>query len=100
MTGELPCSDIDHKDNNRSNNSFDNLRLATKSQNSGNMRKKKNTRSKLKGVSYSKQSSKWFAQITHKNHRYYLGAFSTPIEAHAAYCRAARKLFKEFSNFG
>jgi len=31
------------------------------------------------------------------NVRYYLGAFKTPEEAHAAYAREAKRLFGEFA---
>lgn len=50
MTGIWPVTDIDHEDNNRSNNIWANLRLASRSQNLMNQGKKLNNTSGFKGV--------------------------------------------------
>jgi len=42
-------------------------------------------------------SGRWHASIQKNGRPRYLGLFSTPQEAHAAYVDAARKLFGEFA---
>jgi hypothetical protein len=100
MTGEWPAGDIDHINNNRSDNRFSNLRPATRSLNIANSTKKKSNSSGFKGVSFSKANRKWFAKITVNYRQQSLGYFNTPQEAHAAYVHAAREAFGEFANAG
>lgn len=64
MTGKWPQYDIDHKDLNKTNNIWENLREATRSQNGGNKTKYITNKSGIKGVSWSKRQNKWVAQIT------------------------------------
>jgi len=94
--GDIPDAfEIDHIDGNPQNNSADNLRLATHSQNQQNRRKNKRIRvSKLKGV--SKCGRKWHARIFKDKVRYSLGSFPTEEEAHEAYCEAGQKLHGDF----
>jgi HNH endonuclease len=96
MTGKWRSGFIDHRDGNRSNNRWDNLRRATPSQNCANRRLPRNNRCGFKGVTRTK-SGRWCASIHKQGRRYHLGIFSTPQEAHAAYVTAARKLFGEFA---
>jgi len=49
----------------------------------------------LKGVSLHR--GKWYATIGLKGRKHFLGYFETPAEAHAAYAKAARKLFGKFA---
>lgn len=51
MTGSYPDSPIDHRDRNRVHNAWDNLRLATKSEN--------NQNAGFTGLSYSKRDKYW-----------------------------------------
>lgn len=83
---------IDHADTNRANNSIGNLRIATQSQNIANSVRK---RGGLKGA--SKFRNKWLAAITVNYKKIYLGLFLTPLEAHLAYCSAAKRIFGEFA---
>jgi hypothetical protein len=89
--------DVDHIDGNTSNNHIDNLRLATRSQNSSNRNKGKNNSSGFKGVYQFRNSSKWFAQIMCNYKTIYLGTFTTKEEAVNAYNEASIRLHKEFS---
>ena len=95
--GRWPRLIVDHKDGNPSNNRIANLRLASKTQNQMNQRLRKDSSSGLKGVTFHKKAGKWCAQITAFGRRNYLGLFSTPEEAHAAYCEAAARLHGEFA---
>jgi hypothetical protein len=89
---------LDHKDENRSNNSISNLRLADKSLNGANRGKQKNNTSGFKGV--KKHRQKWVAQITVKGENRYLGIFQSPQEAAYAYEKAAREFYGEFAKTG
>ena len=99
MNGKYPENEIDHDNGNSSDNRWINLRPATRSQNLMNTKIRKDNRSGFRGVSFSKASSKWQAQICVNNKRFHLGLFNTPQEAHEAYCAAALKYFGEFSRF-
>jgi hypothetical protein len=86
---------IDHRDLDPSNNGWTNLRIASRSQNNANRRRHRNNACGLKGV--SRHTSGWQATINKNGRRHHLGTFATPQEAHAAYVKAARKLFGEFA---
>lgn len=87
--GSLPEHEIDHRNNNRDDNHFLNLRPATIRQNRGNSLKSSANKSGYKGVSWHKGAGKWQAFCQKK----YLGLFDTPETAHAAYVRAATEEF-------
>ena len=88
----------DHKDRNPLNNLKANLRPATYSQNAANRTKQNKTSSAYKGVTWSKKSKKWRAQITCNGKFSSLGFYATEIDAARAYDSAAVKLFKDFCN--
>lgn len=96
VTGEWP-SRLDHIDNDKTNNRFANLRIATASQNAANRRKPRNNSSGYKGVSFYKKTGKWVAYIRHNYRHKTLGYFDTPEAAHAAYCAAAQRFFGEYA---
>jgi hypothetical protein len=91
-----PDKEIDHKDHNGLNNTKDNLRICTRSQNQAN--KNISTRNTLgfKGVSYSKKNNKYSASIRCNNKQYHLGYFNTPEEAHQHYTNKGKELFGDF----
>lgn len=94
MTGYWPRDTIDHRDLNKSNNRWLNLREATKAQQAYNRRAFGNG---LKGVCFYKNTGRWVSKIRFKGERIYLGSFGTEEEAHAAYKKAAIELFGEFA---
>ena len=88
---------IDHINCDRGDNRIVNLRLASSKDNSGNKRKKQDTTSNLKGVSWYKRKRKWQAQIRLNGKSKHLGYFHSEQEAHAAYCVAAVEVFGKFA---
>lgn len=88
---------LDHIDRNKSNNKIENLREATKQQNSFNSNINKNNTSGFKGVDFHKPSNKWRARIHLNNKLTHLGMFSNPILAAYAYDKVALINFKEFA---
>ena len=92
--GRWPKELIDHINGNPSDNRLCNLPEATQSQNMGNARLRKKSKSGFKGVRSS--CSKWIAYLG--GHKYkHLGTFDTPEEAHAAYLAAAQERHGEFA---
>jgi hypothetical protein len=90
MTGKPPAGHIDHKDGNKINNCFDNLREVTRFGNLQNMRKPtKANKSGFLGV--SAHQGKWRMQIMVNGVRIRQSGFNTPEEAHEAYLVAKRK---------
>ena len=88
---------VDHINHDRKDNRKDNLRICTNQQNSQNKSKVRNaTTSIYKGVNCVK--GKWSAQVKTGGTIYYLGRFSTELEAAKAYNIKARELFGEFAN--
>lgn len=90
---------VDHKDGNGLNNCRDNLRLATKSTNSQNAKRRIDASSGFKGVTWNKAANRWQGQINVNGRHIYLGLFDTPEAAYAAYCKAAHEYFGDFARF-
>jgi len=93
MTGSWPKADAEHKNLQRHDDSWDNLREATRSQNTGNTEKRKKNACGVKGVYFSKAHNKWRAQCRGKH----LGLFSSLEEAGRAYAERAKVEFGEFA---
>jgi hypothetical protein len=96
VTGEDPPEIIDHKNFNALDNSWDNLRLATHSQNKQNLRAHKDNSTGLKGVSFDKSRWLYVAQLQVNGVPIRLGRFANKYDAHKAYCEAALNYFGEF----
>jgi hypothetical protein len=100
---QIGGAEIDHKDNDPSNNAIDNLRIATSSEQKQNRGAQSNNRAGLKGAFYHacRKGMKWRSQIKineNGNKRLiFLGYFHTAEEAHSAYVRAAHEHFGEFA---
>ncbi len=88
---------VDHKNRDGLDNRRANLRVATKSQNTCNRRKKKNATSRYFGVHFDKRHSLWAANIKCRGKRIWLGYFDNEIDAAKAYDAAAKKYHGEFA---
>lgn len=97
MTGAMPDSDVDHRNCNRADNRWINLRLATSTQNKANTGRRQNNTSGLKGVSWHRGAGRWLAQISVRGQYFYLGLHATKEAAAAAYDTAAIEHFGEFA---
>lgn len=87
---------VDHIDGDRLNNVRENLRICTKEQNGYNRSCGRPNKTGYKGV--SKQGNRWQSIIRANGKQFYLGLFTTPEDAYAAYCKAAFELHGEFAN--
>lgn len=92
MTGEWPRDLIDHRNGDRSDNRWSNLREATNYQNSQNYAPRKNNPSGYLGVGWDRQRSKWRAQIMVRGKQFPLGRFDNIEAARSAYIAAKSKL--------
>ena len=97
VTGDDPPHLVDHKNGNFTDNSWENLRLATHSQNNANKRLKSSTSGLPKGVFRSRSGRRYGASVKFSGVSHFLGYFDTPDEAHQAYRKAAIDLHGEFA---
>lgn len=94
--GELPTQ-LDHIDNDGTNNQISNLRPATPQQNQFNKRRS-SKHATPKGVHYDPERNKWRACATLNRKHYYLGRYDTIREAADAYQAFTRNHHGEFRN--
>ncbi len=92
MTGAFPDQHIDHKDGDKANNRFNNLRQATRAENAQNYPARSSNTSGLRGVSWHRAQAKFQARIMVNRKQHSLGYFGDPIEAHKAYLEAKSRL--------
>lgn len=98
VTGEQPPKILDHINRIKSDNSFSNLRPATKAENAQNMEfTNKNNATGFLGVFTQKNTNRYRSRIKVNAEFIHLGYFDTPEEAHNAYI-SAKKKFHTFSN--
>lgn len=97
VLGYWPPRQLDHRDGNRVNNIWTNLRQATNSQNHRNQLKGGGRASIFKGVTRLHKNKKWMAYIKYDGVFRYLGSFERDIDAALAYDYAAIKNFGRFA---
>lgn len=95
ILGEWPDKDIDHKNGNYKDNSWENLRECSHSQNMHNTKKRSDNTSGYKGV--CQRGGKFLAYITHEGARHWLGSFHTALEAAQRVDQFRSLLHKEFA---
>jgi hypothetical protein len=93
MKGEWPDNQVDHKNRDKKNNRWGNLREATNGQNRANS--KSSAASGMKGV--YPNGKRWASVIRHNKKGHYLGTFDTKDQAYQAYTKAALTFHKEFA---
>lgn len=94
MTGEWPPHEVDHRNGDKADNRWQNLRHADDELNAQNRRRanRNNKSTGLLGVTTEKRSPKFIARIGHKRKLSEIGRFDTAEEAHQAYLDAKRRL--------
>jgi hypothetical protein len=97
MTGSLPIKLVDHRNRDKADDRWENLRDAMKFENAANSKTRVDNVSGLKGVHKNNKCCKWEARIRIAGVRKYLGLYDTPELAHAAYTIAAKEAFGEFA---
>ena len=96
MLGKFPSPQSDHRDLNKANCAWQNLREATISQNAANRRPKHGG---LKGTSFDPKRKKYFACICKDRKAINLGRYVSEADAHEAYRIAATEFHGEFARF-
>ena len=89
--GKWPTNQIDHENQNPSNNWIKNLREVTNRQNGQNKCKRVDNASGVTGVHFNALCKKWVAQIRAQDKRIFLGYFATVEAASQAYTEAQAK---------
>jgi hypothetical protein len=89
---------VDHKDRDRLNDKWDNLRLVTPSQNCHNATIRKDNKSGYKGVSFYKQSGTWRAVVNLNGKQYSAGYHATAELAFEAICIKRNELHGEYAS--
>lgn len=100
IVGSVRGFEIDHINRNKLDNRRENLRLASRGENSQNKNKAYGTTSKYRGVCYRpklNKSSPWTAYCSKNGVRYELGYFKTEVEAALAYNKKSLELWGSFS---
>lgn len=98
ITGKMPLNLIDHKDLNPMNNSWENLREATFSQNNMKRSLPKNNTSGYVGVWFNGKT--WVADIWCKGKKFRKGGFSTPELAFEHRKEMERTHFPNHTSYG
>lgn len=97
--GKWPVGDLDHKNTIKNDNSFENLREATHTQNMQNTSLSKRNKTGVKGVSFHKASGKYQAEVMCNGVKQYK-LFKTIVEAGIWLKDKREALHGEFHNHG
>lgn len=96
MTGSFPAGLLDHRDTDRLNNRWVNLRECTASQNQWNRSKKASSLTGVKGVTYRANRGTYIVNVNKKYH----GSFKDLDSATTCAMRVREELHGEFANHG
>lgn len=92
MTGKWPLDQIDHVNEIRDDNRFENLREANNAQNNQRSKARSDSKTKVLGVFWHKKAKKYVAQIRNLNQTIYLGLYETIEMASSARKKAELEL--------
>jgi hypothetical protein len=92
MEGSFPSECVDHINCIRTDNSWKNLRHATRQENNFNRAKTKNNKTGFKGVFYLKATNKFKAVARLHKKNLDLGSFDTAEMAYKAYVEVSKKI--------
>ena len=100
--GSVPTDEIDHINNNRSDNRLTNLRQCSRNQNSQNSLKRRDNSSGFKGVGFSRQKNRWRSRLHLNGKDIHLGFYrSKSMGSGGIYSRSQKAfLHGEFANGG
>ncbi len=87
---------VDHANGDGLDNRRENMRWATKAQNTANSRKRRG-KSGYRGVTQGARSYRWAVTVSVEGVRHRLGSYATPEEAARVYDEAAKKYHGEFA---
>ena len=93
--GVWPEGEVDHKNQNKSDNKIENLRDVTHSQNMHNRPKYANNNSGFRGVSWNRSLALWRAEISVNKKKIHLGYFNTAESAYSAYTTAREERYQK-----
>lgn len=91
---------VDHRNVNSLDNRLSNLRVASPAENRRNARRRVDSTSGYKGVSFFKETKKWAAYISIDKRWTRIGFFPTAWDAHLAYIEASRVFYGDFARHG
>ena len=97
MTGAWPPGDIDHINRDRADNRWAKLRVATRSQNNANAKRRCDNTSGARGVSWDAKNKRWRAYVGVGGKQLHLGRFDTVEQAVAAQASAFQATYGEFA---
>jgi len=94
VTGQWPSALVDHRDMDKANNRWGNLRPATKGQNGQNKvaAQSNNLKSGLLGVYWSEANQSWGAKVVVNRRQHHGGFHPTAEAAHRAYVELKRQI--------
>lgn len=98
--GEWPSGEIDHINNDPSDNRIINLRVTTRAENQRNVRLLARNKSGIKGVSWDSINSKWVVRINIGGQQLNLGRFESIDLAAQAIREGRERLHGEYANHG
>lgn len=81
MTGAWPARQVDHRNKNKQDNRWTNLRQATQKQNCENMHDRAGTKSGVAGVTWHARDELWRVRIVHNQQEILLGYFKSLDDA-------------------
>lgn len=98
MTGSTAPRLIDHRNRNRADDRWENLRLATYEENACNRAGSHSHAAKKGAYSYPNMKGRWLSMITFNRATIRLGMFDSEAAAHAAYVAASKVVHGAFAS--